>query len=140
MVRELKANEFTAEAVLPIIKSVFDRVPFDRSLNDAHFLKTWQAWMKLGFARTWSNDTSILGGIVTPNIFSGDSVFSVVFWFSQPGANASVLLKTAEQSVKDAGCIAIDSAAYKISRGDPMKRMYRIRGYKEVETVFRKML
>lgn len=141
MIRELKASEFN-ESLEPIFRSVESRLPESLQGRKAeYFFPKWRHFMDLGIAKVWHVPDAVLGMLITPDIFSGDPVAHVPFWFSKPGTKGTVeLLKAAEKSALLAGCKRISIAAFDILEGDRIAEIYRHNRYVQSERTFTKEL
>jgi hypothetical protein len=154
-VRELKSTEFT-ERLEPIFRSVESRLPEHlRGRKAEYFFPHWRHLMELGVARTWElsqamedgdgnawgDACAVIGLFIVPDIFSGDSVASVPFWFSLPGTtNTLLLLGSIERAARDAKCKRISIAAFDTLEGERVAKIYDYVGYSQTERTFQKEL
>lgn len=146
MIQELTPDEFNS-SLLPIFERVHDqfiqrkghRVPGE--FNRAHFFEQWQNYMRLGIGRVWKTDGAVLGAVFVKNDFSGDGSAIVSFWDADGrGRGTQELLNECEKAAKENGCTQLFISALNNEQSDKLKRFYRMKGFKESETVFSKIL
>lgn len=139
MINELDPSTFDSYA--EITEEIFNRAKYDRPFNREHFVSTWKLWMSFGFAKTWATSDAIIGAIINEDVFTGTKSLSIVFWHARSGSKTAVaLLQEVELKAKELGCEMLQTAAHTIAKGPLMERFYRMKGYKQVETIFRKEL
>lgn len=141
MIRELAPNEFTQERFLPLLRAVDGCVYQEKEHNPEFFFPKWRELMGYGVARAWEGTGCMIGAFITPDIFRASPVAMVVFWGATPEGKKTRdplrLLAAVEKAARKSGCGRVSSAAHADMNHGPMCELYRRRGYRLQETVFR---
>lgn len=143
--KELTPEEFTINLVTtlsePIMAQIKRAENYPGEFNVENFVSEWQSWMRLGIARAWSVKHGYIGATFTRQLFSGDKAATVVFWHATPECKKALsLLEAVTTAATQADCKVLYASAFKSLRGRAMRRLFRMRGFREVETSFRKEL
>jgi GNAT superfamily N-acetyltransferase len=109
-----------------------------------YFFPYWRKLMGLKLARTWETPGAALGALFVPETFTGLPTALVVFWWSLPegrkGGASLQLLDAVEAVAREEKCAGLYVAGQVKMRREAMARLYRRKGFTEVESVFRKLL
>lgn len=146
VVSELSPAEFD-DRWIPVIERVRDmflqrteyQVP--GNVDPKSFIAKWRGLMESGLAHTWAVPGAAIGAMFVPNIFTGDRTAVVVFWDSMGHTRGATNLLTAvEQRAKQLGCTQLQISALNNAQAKVLERFYRIRGFKQSETIFSRMI
>ena len=101
--------------------------------------------MRQRLARTWElPEGAVLGAVFVPDIFRATTTGLVVFWASTPegrrAGKALELFRAFERAAQEEGCERICAAAHKNMNADRMRKLFKRRGFFEMETTFCKNL
>lgn len=149
MISALKSTEVYNQDLLYLGKLFYEESKLPGCFNGEHFAKTWAFLIEKGIGAIWVatvGETIIgaIGGLVHPDICSGDIVAQEAFWFIHPeqrgGTHAFRLYYKLEEwaNAKEAKRLCMSSTlnAY----AEKLQQMYMKLGYNMVDICYVKAL
>lgn len=116
-----------------------------RNFDIGRFCEAWGQWMTSGIgvifmAESADEPVGAIGGIVYPEIYSGELIGTEFFWFVRPGHRGAGmrLYREFEAWARAKGCTQIRMVHLADSMSEKLHRLYVALGFEQTETHYAK--
>jgi GNAT superfamily N-acetyltransferase len=136
----------TPETFDDSLRAIFEHIASENGVAERldweYFRTNWGRMIYNGIAHAWTNDEkdTVLGAAVYNDIFNGDKVAAVCFWFSLPGARGTgrpqLLFDAFEAFCESNGIRNKKAASFMNLSAGATRKSYEKRGYKKTEEIW----